>query len=257
MKKGVVFMRFAIGICSVTFRQKSLEEIVDLAAQGGLDCIEWGGDVHVPPGEEETARRAAALTRDRGLKVSSYGSYYRGEGDFSPVVQSALALEAPVIRVWAGTKPWEECSPQERQRLGESFRRAGEQAGKAGLRLAFEYHRGTATQTLEGAKALLELVDLPNVTCYWQPNPDISLEERLREIQGLRPWLSHVHVFAWTGANVRHPLAEGEREWTQYLAGIQEAPGDRSLLLEFVRDDSQEAFLEDAAVLRRWAETLE
>ena len=222
-------MKFATGICSVTFRQKGLEEIVDLTSQGGLDCIEWGGDVHVPPGDEAAARKAAALTKDRGLFVSSYGSYYRGEGEFSPVLTSALALEAPVIRVWAGTKPWEESSDQERQRLGKSFRRAGEQAAKAGLRLAFEYHRGT-------------------------PNPDISQEERLEEIQGLLPWLSHVHVFAWTGANIRHPLAEGEPEWTQYLSRIQEAPEERSLLMEFVRDDSPEAFLQDAAVLRHWVE---
>ncbi len=247
-------MKLSAGICSVTFRQKGLEELVDLTAQGGLDCIEWGGDVHVPPGDEAAARKAATLTRDRGLYVSSYGSYYRGEGEFSPVLASALALEAPVIRVWAGAKPWEESSHQERQRLGESFRRAGEQAAEAGLRLAFEYHRGTATQTLAGAKALLELVDLPNVVCYWQPNPDISQEERLGELRGLLPWLCHVHVFAWTGANIRHPLVQGEPEWTQYLSRIQQAPGERSLLLEFVRDDSQEAFLQDAAVLRRWVE---
>ena len=247
-------MPLSAGICAGPFRQTGLAQLVDLTAPGGLDCIEWGGDVHVPPGDEAAARKAATLTRDRGLYVSSYGSYYRGEGEFSPVLASALALEAPVIRVWAGAKPWEESSHQERQRLGESFRRAGEQAAEAGLRLAFEYHRGTATQTLAGARALLELVDLPNVVCYWQPNPDISQEERLGELRGLLPWLCHVHVFAWTGANIRHPLVQGEPEWTQYLSRIQQAPGERSLLLEFVRDDSQEVFLQDAAVLRRWVE---
>ena len=246
-------MNLSVGVCSVTFREKSLEELVDLAAQAGLDCIEWGGDFHVPPGEEAIARRAAALTWERGLQVSSYGSYYRGRGEFAPVLASALALKAPVIRVWAGEQPWEACSWEERQRLGQAFRQAGEQAAQAGVDLAFEYHRGTATQTLRGARELLELVDLPNVGCYWQPNPDISQQERLRELEGLGRWLKHVHVFAWTGANVRHPLAEGEPEWAQYLDRIRQVPGDRSLLLEFVREDREEAFLEDAAVLRRWA----
>ena len=82
------------GLVSVTFRQKSVEEIAALTAEAGLSGVEWGGDVHVPPGDREAARRAARLTRQAGLEVLSYGSYYRcqpGE-DFTPVLESALAL---------------------------------------------------------------------------------------------------------------------------------------------------------------------
>ena len=47
------------GLVSVTFRQKSVEEIAALTAEAGLSGVEWGGDVHVPPGDREAARRAA------------------------------------------------------------------------------------------------------------------------------------------------------------------------------------------------------
>src|SRR5690625_849857 len=44
------------GICSVTYRDLPPEEIVPLAAEAGLECIEWGGDVHVAPGVPDLAR---------------------------------------------------------------------------------------------------------------------------------------------------------------------------------------------------------
>ncbi len=42
------------GLVSVTFRQLSPEEIVRVAREAGLTVIEWGGDVHVPPGDSTT-----------------------------------------------------------------------------------------------------------------------------------------------------------------------------------------------------------
>ena len=34
-----------------------------------MEGIEWGGDVHVPPGDEARARDVAALTREAGLEA--------------------------------------------------------------------------------------------------------------------------------------------------------------------------------------------
>ena len=96
------------GLTSITFRQLDAADIIDLVRQSGLDGIEWGGDVHVKPGETELAKRIGEQTRQAGLRVLSYGSYLHVDGpetvaaDFEPVLQSALALGAPVIRVWPG-----------------------------------------------------------------------------------------------------------------------------------------------------------
>ena len=246
------------GLVSVTFRQKSVEEIAALTAEAGLSGVEWGGDVHVPPGDREAARRAAQLTRQAGLEVLSYGSYYRcqpGE-DFTPVLESALALGAPRIRVWAGTKPWEEASPQEREALAVQLGQAVDQAAAAGLALGLEYHRGTATQTVSGALELLKEIRACNVSCYWQPNPELTKEEHLAEIDALLPFLSNIHVFSWTKESLRLPLAAGEDCWLSYLNRIREGGKNRALILEFVKDDSPEQFRADAKSLKEWAARL-
>jgi len=91
-------------LISVSFCKKSIEEIAQIARQGGLDTIEWGGHKYVPPGDKEAIALANKACGDYGLTVSAYGSYYRctdGE-DFSAVLETAKALGTNMIRVWAG-----------------------------------------------------------------------------------------------------------------------------------------------------------
>ena len=55
------------GLVSVTFRDKTPEEIISAVKQCGLDGIEWGGDVHVLPGDVSRAREIRHLTDKPGL----------------------------------------------------------------------------------------------------------------------------------------------------------------------------------------------
>ena len=50
------------GLVSVTFRDKTPEEIISTVKQCGLEGIEWGGDVHVLPGDVSRAREIRHLT---------------------------------------------------------------------------------------------------------------------------------------------------------------------------------------------------
>lgn len=243
------------GLTSVTFRALSISKIVQLAAAAGLDGIEWGGDIHVPAGDIQSAVFALQETEKAGLEVLSYGSYYHGlpEEDFSPVLESAKALQAPIIRVWAGTLPFEDCPEETFQQLVLAFQHAADQAKPFGIDISFEYHRGTLTQTKEGALALLKAVNRENVFCYWQPNPDISREEQLSELDALGSSVSNLHVFCWTGNNERHPLSEGENLWRDYFAHTPRDGRERAVILEFVENDSEEAFFRDAETLKTLA----
>src|SRR5690606_25566636 len=103
------------GLCSVTFRELTPEQIVVHAAEAELEVIEWGGDVHVPAGDPERAVQVAQATTDAGLAVCSYGSYFRAGADeaLTPILDSAEALGAGRVRIWAGRVDSADATPQQ------------------------------------------------------------------------------------------------------------------------------------------------
>lgn len=245
------------GLVSITFRRLTPLEIVRLAVEAGLEGIEWGGDVHVPHGDEAKAREVARLTVNHGLKVAAYGSYYRAAVSesqglpFDAVIASAKCLGAPTIRVWAGTQGSLEAGPQEREAVRADLKRMTRMAAAEGMTVALEYHRNTLTDTPESALDLLEQCADPHLQIYWQPRIGVAAAETAADIGKLLPWLSHLHVYHWSlDATGRRPLQEGVQAWSLYLREAGRVPCDRYAMLEFVRGDSTQQCLEDARALR-------
>jgi len=240
------------GLTSVTFRHLTWLEVICVAVECNLHGIEWGGDVHCPPGDIALAGEIAAATREAGLAVLSYGSYYRlGCGkDFAPVLASAVALGAPVIRVWAGNKASATYTPEERELAIADARYIADQAAAHGITVALEYHRDSLTDNAQSAVALLQAAG--NIKTYWQPNPEISRTQNLAELQAVLPWLTHMHVFQWRHDGTRLPLQDGADDWAAYFALAGEQTG--AAILEFVKDNCPAQCAQDAASLRhlRW-----
>jgi sugar phosphate isomerase/epimerase len=249
-------------LVSITFRKLSPAEIVGLVQRVGLDGVEWGGDIHVPHGDLSRAGEVRRMTEDAGLQVSAYGSYYRvGHEDpcpFERIVETAVALGAPVIRVWAGKQGSEGSDAAYRDLVVETSRRIADQAADARVAVAYEFHGNTLTDTNASARQLLEEVGHDNIRSYWQPPRGATVAYCLEGLDAIRPWLLHVHAFTWRepkekgGPAERLPLAEGKASWARYLQAVADVGHDCFVELEFVRGDAPEQFLEDAATLREW-----
>jgi 3-dehydroshikimate dehydratase len=243
------------GLVSVTFRKLPPPEIIELVRQANLRAIEWGGDVHVPPGNLTRAADVRRRTEDAGLTVSAYGSYYRvGQTDpFGPILETAVVLGAPAIRVWAGHVGSAQADAAYRAAIVRDSLRIADLAAEREISISYEFHGGTLTDTNESARELLREVAHANVHTFWQPPNGQPPEVCLEGLQWVLPRLSCVHVFHWwpTPAE-RRPLAEGEHRWSRYLPVVRSTGRDHVVALEFVRDDSPEQFLADARTLLDW-----
>ena len=246
------------GLCSVTFRALEVPTVVRLAAEAGLERIEWAGDVHVPPGDLAAARRARELTEQAGLSAASYGSYLRFEGteeevraEGAAVLAAARALGAPRIRVWATRVPSTEASSEQRTEAARRIAEFADRAAEHGIEVGLEFHRGTLTDTVDSTLQLLEDVAHPNLTTYWQPNVGLDAEEALKTLRAVRSYVSTIHVFSWWPRTERLPLSERSELWRGVFAELAESGRDHDVLLEFVPDDAPEVLAREAATLRQ------
>lgn len=221
-----------------------------------LTSIEWGGDIHVPHGNMATAAEVGELTRSAGLSIAAYGSYYRLASpcgsDFPTVLATALALQAPVIRIWAGSSGSRKSSAWHRKAVVEDALRCADLAGSRGICLAYEFHERTLTDTTESALELLDRTAHPFIKTLWQPPHGQPLESCLASLRAILPRLQHIHVFHWwPDSSCRRPLAEGRNRWQAYATELRRQEVYCPLLLEFVRNDDPALLAEDAAVLRQ------
>lgn len=244
------------GLVSVSFRALSPENVLDLAARCGLESVEWGGDVHVPCGDVRTASRVGDLTRARGLEVACYGSYCRLEDEpLQPVVDTAKALGAPLIRVWAGTRPSGAADRAYRETIARSAQNLADLAAREGMSIAFEFHGGTLTDDAQSAAELLRAVDRTNAGSLWQPPVGMDTPDCVVSLRAVAPWLRNIHVFSWRETD-RLALADGAEKWRALLPEIAAMPGEHRLMLEFVRGDAPEQLIIDADCLRNWMEEM-
>lgn len=249
---------FEPGLCSVTFRSLPPQAVIELAAANGIKAIEWGGDIHVPPGDLDNARDVAARTAKAGLTVSSYGSYIFAP-DFAPqdvtvTLETAKALGTSHIRIWPGSRrrPSADYSPAERRAATEALATLARRADDYGMTIGLEYHPNSLTDTLPSSLQLLQDLPIPNLFFYWQPAPGLPLEDALAEISALGSRIGHLHVFAWLKDASRLPLRERADYWRACIDALPESDWTKPAyaMLEFVKCDDVGQFPEDAVTLK-------
>ena len=254
-KTGKAGKSVQVGLASVSFRPFTAEQVVALSAKLGLQMIEWGGDIHVPAGDLDRAREAAALTRKEGIGIGGYGSYYRigtysnPIAEWTKVLDTAVALGTPCIGVWAYNRNKSSLMEREYRSIVVQTREICEMAKKAGLRVALECHPGTITGDYRDSLQFLEDIGY-EATMYWQPNQFQDGAYNLRACQALAPHVTYVHVFHW-GPKARYPLAAGEREWSLYRDILNRQAKEPDYVLKYMPDNMAESLPRETKALRK------
>lgn len=246
------------GLVSVTFKGKPAEKVIELCQQAHICGIEWSENSHVQPNDVHEAERLYALCTAAGIQIAAYGSYCRfgqHEDDLARFKESlacAKAMHAPLIRIWAGRGASCDIDDATRSKWAEEARVMCSLAAQNHIKVAFEWHRNTLTDTNESGIRFIQEVNHENCYSLWQPTVALTIKQRIEGLDLLGDKLLNVHTFYWRG-DERRPFEEGIHEWKQYFEHIDTSK-DRYALLEFVMDDSEKQFVEDAKALHSFLE---
>ena len=242
-----------LGLVSATFKDRPYTEVISIACNAGLSCIEWSENHHVPATDINKAKEIAEYSSQNGIKVLGYGSYFKlgCNMDIMPSLNNAKAMGAKFVRIWGGTKEPSQIDDSERLALLEEIKSVCKLAKEKGLEIVFEWHRKTITQELDYALSFISDENCSNLKCLWQTNPDISESQRYKEISELvsKDILTYVHVFHWDDMGKRRPFNEGIEEWEKLLAVSKNSC--EAYMLEFVLNNTEEQFYEDAKFLKK------
>lgn len=242
--------KYDLGLVSVSFRQNTPKEILDATQKAGLNCIEWGSDVHAPCHDIKRVKEIAALQKEYGIACSSYGTYFRlGEtpiGELEQYIRAAKLLDTNVLRLWCGGRTGAEMTNEARGELLSVCRQAAEIAKSSRVTLCMECHKNTFTEDPDDAVWLMEMINSPYFRMYWQPFQWQTAGENVKSARLLAPFVEHIHVFHWKDEE-KLPLADAVNEWQAYLAQFSTP---RTLLLEFMPDGRLETLCREANALR-------
>ncbi len=255
------------GLVSVSFRKKSIKELIKATKESGLEYIEWGGDVHVPMGKTKLARRVNRLMHGSGVKSASYGSYFgliyhcdeHFPMPFKKVLKTAKKLGAKTVRVWLGW-PFCGCKKGCNVFLCQKYYKKNvaitkalcNEAKKYGLTLSIECHWKTLSDDYHDTLNFLTDVGCDNLRLNWQPNHARGFEYNLEALKALRPHVTNVHVFNWdeNGEKASLGTERGLYEWHEYLKVLNdENASERICFLEFMPDGEITSLPTEAKIL--------
>lgn len=248
------------GICTIACRDLSLTEAIDTAAEVGAEGVEvWGQPPHVsyPPDPDEIAE-VVAHAAAKGIEIPVFGSYYRvgREVEYDGVavtkenqIELTKLFGAPIIRIWAGTKNYEECSEDEIEAVMADVREFGDRAADNGISVVLERHANTILNRWDNVAEVMERIGHDNVALNWQiPCPAGNREYRENSVDDymtLLPYAGHCHMQnhtheesdTWRGRTL---LDEGIADYSRFDEALRKADYDGWLMLEFAADERGE-----------------
>ena len=236
-----------MGLCSISFRKNSPEEILSAMKEAGLSVIEWGSDVHCPP---EKATQIEKLQKQYGIRCCSYGTYFKigvtPINELEKCIVTAKTLGTNVLRLWCGDKNSEDYTENEKRKLFAACKAAAEIAKAEDVTICMECHNNTYTNRKESALKLMQSVNSPHFRMYWQPNQFRSEEENILYANLLSPYTVNIHVFNWNKKE-KYSLRFAKDIWKNYLSCFDD---NKNLLLEFMPDDRIETLKTEAEALK-------
>ncbi len=242
-----------IGVASVTFRNKTMEEIAEICKKEKVEYIEWGSDVHVKT--ESDARKAKALCDEAGIKICSYGSYYSvgscKADEWRALCKNAEIMGAESIRVWLGKKDSEKTNTEEYELLLDDCKSICDTAKEYGIIVSPECHDNTFNNNTEAIIKFRKDLSRDNFRTYFQSRY-FRMEYDLDRIDRTFDFILNMHV-SYSDLKREQMFRKKDKNYLDnLLKKMISKDFDGIVLLEFTKNSDEKAFSEDVRKLKSY-----
>ena len=244
---------FKLGLCSVTFRKKTAEEVVALCKKAGISFIEWGGDVHVKTLDD--AKKVKVLCDRADIKISSYGSYFNSavydEGKWRDTCEITKEMGAQSIRIWLGKKNSQLTKEKEYKLLLENTKKMCDIAAKYGLFVCPECHDNTFNNNTDAILRFTGDLQKDNFKTYFQSRY-FRMEYDLDRIDRTYDYIKDVHI-SYRDLKREQLFRKKDKNYLDtLLKKLKEKGFSGIVMIEFVSGNSEKNFLSDAEKLKNY-----
>lgn len=242
-----------LGVASVTFRKKTQEEIVKIVKDNGVSFIEWGADVHVKSIDE--AKKVKSLCEENGIKISSYGSYYRvgrnNKKEWEEICKIANEMSATSIRVWLGEKDSEKYTEEEYKNLLKDAVFMCDVAEKYGLEISAECHDNTFNNNTYSFLKFKDDLKRDCFKTYFQSRYT-KFQYDMDRIDKTFDFIDNMHV-SYRDLDKEQLFKKKDKKYIDKLINkMQSKNFDGIVMIEFVKSDSEKNFKKDVEKLRKF-----
>ncbi len=240
-----------IGVASVTFRNKTPEEIVEITKKAGVSFIEWGADVHVKTLKD--AEKVKKLCDENNIKISSYGSYYRvgsnQKEEWENICKNAHVMGSESVRVWLGNKDSEETSEEEYRNLLKDLEFMCDKAGEYNLLVSPECHDNTFNNNTSAIIRLKNDLQKDNFRTYFQSRY-FRFDYDMDRIEKTFDFTENVHV-SYRDLKREQRFRKKDRKYLDKLVKkFMSMNFDGLVIVEFTKGSKEKNFIRDVKKLR-------
>lgn len=240
-----------IGVASVTFRNKTVEETVEICKKEQVEYIEWGSDVHIKTNDD--AAKAKELCDNANIKICSYGSYYSvGSGkhdEWKLICENAKIMGAESIRVWLGKKDSEKTSDEEYKNILEDCRAICDIAKEYGLIVSPECHDNTFNNNTDSILRFIKDLERDNFRTYFQSRY-FRMEYDLDRIDRTFEHILNMHVSYWDMKREQRFRKKDKNYLDTLLKKMLSKDFDGIVILEFTKNSDEKEFAKDIEKLK-------
>ena len=235
-----------LGLCTIAFQEKPLEEVINIAADHGFDGIEiWGKPPHLPADYDESyVKNIKEMAQRKGLAISAFGSYVDPLMDlhqkhFEEAFKIANELGTDLVRIWSGGGPSKSITTADKRLILFRLVSIAQWANFRSIRLGLEMHNNHLTDSVVSILEAIEGVQVPALQTYYQPLARSDADEPHTAAEKLAKHIVNVHAQNFDEQGKGCPIADGVVDYARIVEILSAAGYDGYLEVEFVHGDNK------------------